>query len=101
MTTNPSHQTTQKRRTRREADSDKVTRLPLSKSAERLLATLLQRDPPAPHNRLARFLHEPVLRRLLSILESPAGVARRQEAGLSRPGGNLCPALVRARRYST
>ena len=75
MTTNPSHQTTQKRRrTRREADSDKVTRLPLSKSAERLLATLLQRDPPAPHNRLARFLHEPVLRRLLSILESPAGV---------------------------
>jgi len=79
MTTDPSHHTTQKKRTSRDADGGKDTRTPLSAAAERLLAMLLQRDMPASPSKLARPLHEPVLRRILSILEGPAGEPTQEE----------------------
>lgn len=79
MTTHTSRQTIQKRRTHREEERDRISRSPLSATAERLLAILLKRDPPAPHHPLAWLLHEPVLRRILSILESPAGAPSQEE----------------------
>ena len=79
MTTNPSHQTTQRQKTRREENSNEVSRAPLSAEAEQLLALLLKRDPPAPYHQLAQLLHKPVLRRILSILESSEGAPTQKE----------------------